>query len=98
MAFLFLLLSFGWSITKNNVAMDELDLILPMACFVIIMHTAIGCLIFIDTEEHHKFHDYSGIQGIMLCFMRILLFIGFIYGFNQTRKEIKDQKKLEYMR
>jgi len=25
------------------------------------MHVVIGGLIFIDTEEHHKFHDYSGI-------------------------------------
>ena len=61
MAFLFLLLSFGWTITKNNVALEELDLLIPIACFVIIMHAVIGGLIFIDTEEHHKFHDYSGI-------------------------------------
>ncbi|CDW87269.1 integral membrane protein gpr180 [Stylonychia lemnae] len=98
MAFLFLLLSFGWTITKNNVAMEELDLIIPISCFVIIMHVIVGGLIFIDNEEHHKFHDYSGIQGFMLCFMRILLFMGFIYGLYQTRKEIKDQRKLEYMR
>jgi len=41
--------------------MEELDLLIPIACFVIIMHVVIGGLIFIDTEEHHKFHDYSGI-------------------------------------
>ena len=61
MAFLFLLLAFGWTIKQNSVGSDELDIIIPIGCFVTVMHVIMGGLIFIDTEEHHKFHDYSGI-------------------------------------
>lgn len=61
MCFLFLLLAFGWTINKNSVGMEELDIIIPIGCFVVIMHAVMGGLIFIDNEEHHKFHDYQGI-------------------------------------
>eukprot|EP00347_Sterkiella_histriomuscorum_P020767 403336541 len=37
MAFLFLLLAFGWTITKNSVGMEELDMIIPIACFNLIV-------------------------------------------------------------
>ncbi len=58
MAFLFLLLAFGWTINKQNLAMDELDILIPIGCFIVIMHVIVGGLIFIDSEEHHKYHDY----------------------------------------
>lgn len=61
MAFLFLLLAFGWTIHKNSVGMEELDLIIPIGCFVFLMHVIVGGLIFIDNDEHHKYHDYQGI-------------------------------------
>jgi p-aminobenzoyl-glutamate transporter AbgT len=80
MVFLFLLLAFGWTITKNNVNFEELDIIIPIGFFVILIHVVIGALMFIDNEEHHKFHDYSGIQGLVLCIFRVFMFIGFIYG------------------
>lgn len=91
-------MAFGWTITRNNVGLEDLDLVIPIGCFIIVMHVLIGGLIFIDTEEHHKFHDYSGIQGLILCIFRVLLYVGFIYGLRNTRKDIRDQKKIEYLR
>lgn len=90
MVFLYMLLAFGWTINKNSVGMEELDIILPVGCFVVVMHVLIGSLIFIDNEEHHKFHDYSGVQGLLLCAFRLLMFLGFIFGIIKSKRELKD--------
>ena len=98
LACLFLLLAFGWTITKKSVENDDLDLIIPIGCFLIIMHLIIGGLIFVDTHEHQKYHDYQGVQGILMCVFRILLLLGFIVGMIFTRGDIKDPKKVPYFR
>ena len=77
--------------------MDDLDITIPIACFVVVLHTIIGGLIYLDNEEHHKYHDYQGIQGIMLCLFRICLFIGFMFGIVQTKREIKEKRKQSFM-
>lgn len=97
MAFLFLLLAFGWTINKQNLATDELDILIPIGCFVVIMHVIVGAIIFVDNHEHHKYHDYQGIQGIMLGLFRFMMWLGFIYGMRQTRKEVKDVKQIKYL-
>jgi hypothetical protein len=38
--------------------MEDMDITIPIACFVVVLHLIIGGLIFLDTEEHHKWHDY----------------------------------------
>lgn len=52
------MLAFGWTITKDAMDMDDLDITIPIGAFVLILHALIGGLIFIDNDEHHKFHDY----------------------------------------
>ena len=41
--------------------MDDLDIALPIACFILVLHILIGGLIFLDSDESHKFHDYGGV-------------------------------------
>jgi hypothetical protein len=60
--------------------MEDLDITVPIAIFVLVIHTLIGGLIFLDNEEHHKWHDYQGVQGVLLCVFRIIMFGAFIYG------------------
>lgn len=81
-----------------SVENDDLDLIIPIGCFLVIMHTIIGSLIFIDTHEHQKYHDYQGVQGILLCVFRVMMYLGFVVGMKFTRDEIKDFKKISYFR
>jgi hypothetical protein len=57
-AFLLCMLSFGWTVTKSGLEMEDLDITIPIGIFVITMHALIGGLIFLDNDEHHKFHDY----------------------------------------
>jgi hypothetical protein len=57
-AFLLCMLAFVWTITKNALDMEDLDITIPIGIFVVLMHALIGGLIFLDNDEHHKFHDY----------------------------------------
>jgi len=55
------------------------------------LQVVIGCLIFADHEERHKFHDYQGPQGFALCLIRVLFFLMFAYGFLGTTKEVNER-------
>lgn len=57
-AFLLCMLSFGWTITRDAVDITDLDISIPIGCFVVAIHSLIGGLIFLDKDEHHKYHDY----------------------------------------
>ena len=77
--------------------MDDLDITIPIGIFIVVMHAIIGGLIFLDSEEHHKYHDYSGVQGILLCLFRVLMFAGFLFGIKTTRSDLKENKKLVFI-
>lgn len=55
------MLAFGWTVSKHNLSLDDLDITIPVAIFVLVMHALIGGLIFLDHDEYHKYHDYSGV-------------------------------------
>lgn len=57
-AFLLCMISFGWTITSESLESDDLDIAIPIGIFVLIIHALIGGLIYLDNEEHHKYHDY----------------------------------------
>ena len=92
------MLVFGWTVTKSSMDMDDIDIAVPIGLFVLVIHALIGGLIFVDNDEHHKFHDYQGAQGILLIIFRILLFAAFSYGYCSTKAEIKDPKKLSFLK
>lgn len=79
------MLAWGWTITKSSLGVEDLDITIPIATFVLVIHVIIGALIFLDNEEHHKWHDYQGVQGVLLCVFRIVMFVAFIIGINQTK-------------
>lgn len=61
LSFLFIMLSWGWTILKKKLSEDELDIALPAGGFVLLLHVILGCLTMIDSEESHKFNDYQGV-------------------------------------
>jgi hypothetical protein len=52
------MLAYGWTITSSRMNMDDIDIAIPIAIFVVVLHALIGGLIFLDVDDHHKFHDY----------------------------------------
>ena len=91
------MLAFGWTITSDMSDMEDLDITIPIGIFVVIMHALIGGLIFLDNEEHHKFHDYQGIQGWLLVIFRFILYAGFIFGIVSTKNNVNDKKKKNFL-
>ena len=76
--FILLLIAHGWTITYNGI--QEKDIYLMIGVFCMVIHLMIAGLTFVDDGEHHKYHDYSGLQGGFLVFLRLLLLAGFYYG------------------
>lgn len=76
-AWILLMIAFGWTITFKK--MDDMDLYVSLAVFIVILHMLIVALTFIDDDEHHKFHDFSGIQGIVLIIIRLIIYGVFLW-------------------
>ena len=64
----------------------------------------IGGLIFLDTDDSYKVHDYAGVQGIMLAIFRFLLYFAFAWGLVghymelQTQQGEEKQRKLSFIK
>mmetsp|Transcript_47357 Transcript_47357/g.34653 ORF Transcript_47357/g.34653 Transcript_47357/m.34653 type:complete len:276 (+) Transcript_47357:488-1315(+) len=97
MAFLLLMLAWGWTITKHKLDSNDLELALPVGGFVLLLNGVIGILLYLDNEESHKFHTYQGLQGILLCVFRLCIFGGFIFGVHYTKQNLKPKEKRDFL-
>ena len=92
------MLAYGWTISKSSMDMDDIDIAVPIGLFILVIHALIGGLIFVDSEEHHKYHDYQGAQGILLIIFRILMYLAFAYGYWSTKTSLKERDKLGFLK
>lgn len=70
---------------------------------VLLMHAAIAFSIFYDHEEDHKYHDFQGFQGMLLCAARMVVFCFFVLGLLQYKPPANSTaahiaKESHYMR
>jgi hypothetical protein len=69
---------------------------------VIIGHAITAVTIFYDHEEDHKYHDYQGPQGFLLCCLRLVMFLAFLIGICQRKplssNDIQKAKEAHYFR
>jgi hypothetical protein len=91
LAILFIGLAFGMGI-KNSAFSSLLDphtmevrlngnmKVLVSIFVVVFCHALTAISIFYDHEEDHKYHDYQGPQGLLLCILRITMFAAFLFG------------------
>mmetsp|Transcript_10908 Transcript_10908/g.12366 ORF Transcript_10908/g.12366 Transcript_10908/m.12366 type:complete len:415 (+) Transcript_10908:101-1345(+) len=91
MMWLLITISFGWTVTYKN--MQETDIYILSAIFVIMIHLLIAALTYVDDDEHHKFHDFGGVQGAILMLIRLIIFGVFIYGVRDTGKSANIKQK-----
>jgi len=78
MVWMLLMIGYGWTISYKSV--DEKDIYIIMMLFVLMVHMMITALTFVDDDEHHKYHDFSGVQGIIIVILRLILLSAFLYG------------------
>ena len=80
-------------IILNTVDITKDNKIIYLGGAVVTTHTLIAFLTAFDDGEHHKYHDYGGLQGLGLVSIRILLYIVFIYGIVTTLPKVHAKAK-----
>ena len=81
---LFLSLAHGYGTLQQKVGLNDLKVHKGLMAGATLAHLVIAYLILTDHEERHKWHDYQGPQGIMLCLIRLGLFCIFANGLYAT--------------
>uniref|UniRef100_A0A7S3NVD6 GPR180/TMEM145 transmembrane domain-containing protein n=1 Tax=Euplotes crassus TaxID=5936 RepID=A0A7S3NVD6_EUPCR len=91
MMWLMITIAFGWTITYKN--MGEKDIYILSAIFIVMIHLLIGALTYIDDESHHKYHDFGGVQGVILVLLRVVIYGVFLYGIKETSNSANNKQK-----
>jgi hypothetical protein len=59
MTLLILMLAKGWMTTYVKFDFDDgIDVYAPLYMLVLMLHTMMGALTFLDKDSHHKYHDF----------------------------------------
>jgi hypothetical protein len=85
------MIGYGWTITYKTV--DEKDIFFILLLFVVMIHLMITALTFVDDDEYHKYHDFSGVQGFIIVALRLIIFLAYLYGFYTTHSEVSNKQK-----
>jgi hypothetical protein len=86
---LFMLFAYGWTLSFQDIDWDNnLEFYLPVGSIVMAVHLVLAAMTYIDVDAYHKYHDFSGIQGIVLVFLRLCLFAYFLYCYRENFAKI----------
>lgn len=91
---LFLSLAYGYGTVQERVGLNDIKVYKWLLIGAVFIHLAIAYLMFIDHEERHKWHDYQGPQGLVLCLIRLGLFVLFINGILMTWQQTQHDNTL----
>ena len=86
------LIAYGWTITDVDILEDVRYVALGMG--VLLVHTMTSFLTAFDDGAHHKYHDYSGFQGIILVTLRIGIYAVFMYGITRTIQTVPSKTQV----
>lgn len=78
------MISFGWTLTFEKLRSHENYIMI--ITLNLLSHFAIAALTIVDDGEHHKYHDYEGVQGFFLVLIRIGFFIVAMYKLRENMK------------
>ena len=86
-----LMIAYGWTIHFQSV--DEKDIYVILMLFVAMIHLMITALTYVDDDEHHKYHDFAGVQGLIIVILRLILFAAYCFGAKSTYESASGKKK-----
>lgn len=90
MSMLLILLARGWKVRFHDIDSDDgLDIYIPLAAMIVLIEVMIAALTFVDVDASHKYHDFGGMQGIILVIMRMLIYTGFLICLLNTKEKVK---------
>ena len=87
---LLILIAYGWEITDADIYKDSKKYVI-FGGIIWSLHTLMAYLTAFDDGEHHKYHDYSGMQGVGIIIIRICLYIAFINGVIKTHGKVPSK-------
>lgn len=62
MTILLFSLATGWTITYQEIDLDEnMEIYIPIMALVVMVHVLVSALTFIDMDSSHKYHDFAGV-------------------------------------
>jgi Rhodopsin-like GPCR transmembrane domain len=96
-ACLFMLFAYGWTLSFQDIDWDNnLEFYIPIGSIVLALHLVLGAMTYIDVDAYHKYHDFAGIQGFALVFIRLCLFGYYIYCFRTNKDKIPKRSQEIY--
>jgi hypothetical protein len=72
---------------------DNLELFIPSMALVVMVHVMVAALTFVDIDETHKYHDFSGVQGWVLLVTKLALWAFFAYQHQRTKAKIEERSR-----
>lgn len=57
-----------------------MEFYLPIGSIVLAVHLVLAAMTYIDVDASHKYHDYAGVQGIVLLVLKIGIFCYYLYS------------------
>ena len=99
MSLLLITLASGWKTRYEEIDFDDgLEIYLPMTALVLMVHIILIALTFVDMDASHKYHDFAGVQGWCLVFLKTILFLYFAYCIYDSQEHCKkEREKLKYL-
>lgn len=82
LSMLLILISWGWTITFLE--FGDIEIFIPLLLLLLIMHLLVAGLTQLTSDEYSKYHDYQGIQGLILVISRLGMLTYFLYGMKDT--------------
>ena len=89
---LFILIARGWTITYTN--FGNIDVYVPLVILLFLVHLIIAGLTYITNDANYKYHDFEGVQGLLLVLIRIAMYVYFLISFKETLTKCMPKAKL----
>jgi hypothetical protein len=82
---LLILIGLGYTLLQSKIG--ELDLIIPLAFMIGVIHIMLVGFGKIKDDAAYKYHENEGVIGYVLMFMRLLLYVWFLWAVQSSAKE-----------
>lgn len=63
---------------------------------MIVVHLTLAAMTYIDYDAHHKYHDYSGVQGWVLILLKLGLFAYYMFCVLVSKDKIPKRSEKFY--
>lgn len=81
LSMLLILISWGWTITYLE--FGDIEIYIPFLILLLVMHLIVAGFTQLTSDEYSKYHDYEGIQGLILVISRLGMLTYFLYGMKE---------------